>query len=283
MREYEKLSVIIPVFNEEGVILSCLESLGTQTYTDFEIIAVDDSSTDSTYEKLAKLKKIIPDFTLLKQDHKGPGTARNLGAKYAKGDVLVFVDADMTFDKNFLRDLVEPILRGNSKGTFSKNEYVENWDNVWAKCWNINEGWEEKKRHVSNSSNKQKVFRAILKHEFNKVGGFTPGGYTDDYSLADKLGYEAEAVRGALLYHKNPDNLKEVYMQARWAGKRKYKLGFLGFIIALLRSTLPFSLLLGFIKSLTSKQPAFIVFKIVYDSGVFWGIIDYMIRGIGSK
>lgn len=278
-----KLSVVIPVYNEEDEIIACLESLGGQSHSDFEIIVVDDASTDSTYEKLSNLKKVIPQFTLLKQNHKGPGAARNLGAKKAKGNVLIFVDADMTFSANFLAELADPIVKGKTKGTFSKNEYVSNWDNVWARCWNINEGWEDKKRHSINYPDKQKVFRAILKSEFDRVGGFTPGGYTDDYSLAEKLGYFADVVEGAVFYHQNPENLSEIYMQARWVAKRNYKIGLIGFGVGLIRASLPFSLLTGAFKSVIFGQPMFIIFKTVYDMGIFAGILDYMIMGKGSK
>ena len=89
-----KISVIIPTYNEESVILDCLRSLASQSLKDFEIIVVDDGSTDTTVEKLE-------DVMVLHQNHLGAGAARNLGAKQAKGDILVFVDADMTFDRNF--------------------------------------------------------------------------------------------------------------------------------------------------------------------------------------
>src|SRR3989344_8477717 len=128
-----KVSVIIPVYNEEKVIQYCLESLKNQTFRDMEIIVVDDGSTDRTQE-------LVKGVMLLIQDHKGPGEARNFGAKQAKGEILVFVDADMTFDKDFIKELIKPIITEKSKGTFSKDEKVSNWDNIWAKCWNINEG-----------------------------------------------------------------------------------------------------------------------------------------------
>src|SRR3989344_1367122 len=199
-----KVTVIIPTYNEEDVIGDCLESLSKQTYHDFEIIVVDDGSTDKTIEVLQKFQIPNSKFQILRQKHGGPGAARNLGAGRASGEVLVFVDADMTFDKNFLKNLVKPILSGKTKGTFSKYEYVSNWENVWARCWNINQNWEERRRHPKYYPDKQKVFRAILKSEFDKVGGFTPGGYTDDYSLYEKLGYMAVSAQGAIFYHKNP-------------------------------------------------------------------------------
>lgn len=264
-----KLSVIISTYNEEFTIKDCLASLKAQSYSDFEIIVVDDGSMDSTL-KLLKESGVL----FLRQNHQGPGAARNLGAKNAKGEILVFVDADMTFDRNFLKNLTKPILNEKAKGTFSKYEYVSNWENIWARCWNINQNWEEKRRHPKNYPNKQKVFRAILKSEFDRVGGFFPGGYTDDYSLYEKLGYMAISAPGAIFYHQNPETLAEIFKQARWVGKRKYKLGALGYLVALIRASLPVSLVIGVVKSLFASQPRFIIFKVVYDFGIFLGIIE---------
>jgi glycosyltransferase involved in cell wall biosynthesis len=244
---------------------------------------VDDGSTDNTETVVSNFKFQISNFKFLTQKHGGAGAARNLGAKNAKGKILVFVDADMTFDKNFLEKLTEPIRKGLSKGGFSKEEYVANWENVWARCWNINEGWEPKQRHPADYPDYQPVFRAILKSEFDKVGGFTPGGYDDDWSLYKKLGYEASNAPGAIFYHKNPPNLCEVFRQAKWIGKRKYKLGALGYIFALLRSSFPVSIIVGLIKSLKNKYLRFTIFKIVYDFGIFVGILEFLFTKKGGK
>ncbi len=270
------ISVIIPTYNEEDVILKCLESLSKQTFKEFEIIIVDDGSTDNTVELIKNIK-------VIHGKHQGAGAARNLGAKQAKGNVLVFVDADMTFDHHFLKMLVKPIISGKSKGTFSKDEYVSNWEKPFARAYNLNEGWENKKRHPKKYPDTQKVFRAILKSEFEKVGGFTAGGYNDDWSLSEKLGYEANLAEKAIFYHKNPDNLKEIFSHAQWVGKRQYKLGVFGYLIGLVRSSLPVSLIVGLTKAFIYKQPSFLVFKIVYDAGVFIGIIKYMFTKRGSK
>lgn len=278
-----KVSVIIPTYNEEKVLPDCIESLGFQTMIDFEIIVVDDGSTDKTGKLLRNLQLTISGFQYLEQDHKGAGAARNLGAKNAKGQILVFVDADMTFDDEFLEKLIAPIEEGRTKGTFSREEIVGNWGNVWAKCWNINEGWEPRRRHPKKYPDHQPVFRAILKSEFEKVGGFTPGGYDDDWSLSKKLGYEAVAAPGAVFYHKNPSNLGEVFRHARWVGKRKYKLGAVGYLIALIRSSFPVSVVIGLYKGFWNKELRFLIFKIVYDFGIFLGIVNYIFSGIGSK
>ncbi len=278
------ISVIIPTYNEEDVILKCLESLDKQSYKDFEVIVVDDGSTDTTPLKLRSASNTLKyKLKIVNGKHRGTGAARNLGAKQAKDNVLVFVDADMTFDHHFLKMLVKPIISGKSNGTFSKDEYVSNWEKPFARAYNLNEGWENKKRHPKKYPDTQKVFRAILKSEFEKVGGFTAGGYNDDWSLSEKLGYEATLAEKAIFFHKNPDNLKEIFNHAQWVGKRQYKLGVFGYLIGLVRSSLPVSLIVGLTKSFIYKKPSFLVFKIVYDAGVFIGIIKYMFTKQGSK
>jgi hypothetical protein len=189
----------------------------------------------------------------------------------------------MTFEKDFLEKLVQPIIDGKSKGTFSKGEYVANWENTWARCWNINEGWPPKRRHPQNYPDKQPVFRAILKSEFDRVGGFTPGGYNDDWSLSKKLGYEADNAPGAIFYHANPEALNEVFHQSKWVGKRVYKLGVFGSLFALLRASFPVSLIIGFAKFVIYGEPAFVLFKVVYDFGIFCGIISLIINGKLAK
>ena len=258
-------------------------SLGKQTYKDLEIIVVDDGSTDTTSQKLRGAVKTYG-IKIFTQEHKGPGAARNLGASKATREILVFVDADMVFREDFVEKLIEPIEKGRAKGTFGKEEYVANWDNVWARCWNINEGWQEGRRHPKSYPDKQKVFRAILKSEFEKVGGFDPNrGYTDDWSLSERLGYKAVAAPGAIFYHKNPDNLLDVFRQAKWVAKRPYKLGKIGVLYALLRSSFPESFWVGVRKAIFKKEPAFLPFKIVYDFGIFIGILEYAFAGKVAK
>ncbi|MBU1500062.1 glycosyltransferase family 2 protein, partial [Patescibacteria group bacterium] len=120
------ISVIIPSYNSGRTIEPCLQSLIKQSLKP-EIIVVDDGSKDNT-------KTIVQSFSqvkLLTQTHQGPGAARNLGVKKAKGEILVFVDADMEFDQDFLQDLTKPIVTDKAKGSWSGNEQVANWDNIW--------------------------------------------------------------------------------------------------------------------------------------------------------
>ncbi len=262
------VSIIIPTFNEETVIGSCLKSLTAQSYKKSEIIIVDDGSRDQTTQEVQKFN-----VRLLTQKHLGPGPARNRGAKVAQGEILVFVDADMTFAPDFIENITLPIRQGKSKGTFSRDEIVENWENVWARCWNWNNASPDRLR-IRNNIHDQEDFRAILRSEFSKVGGFDSTGYTDSRTLVKKLRYLPTAITGAKYYHRNPASLSEIYAQARWIGRRKMRLGAVGQVLNLARFSLPVSLLFGLQIAVSKGEISFILFKLIFDAGFVTGILS---------
>ena len=271
------ISIIIPVYNEEKSISECLTSLQGQSQQGGEVIVIDDGSTDHTVELVKKFE-----VTLLKQNHQGPGAARNLGAKKTKGDILVFVDADMTFAPDFVEKLIAPIREGKTQGVFNTDEYVSNYQNVWSHCWNLNQNLTSNRRMNPKSIHDVRDFRAITKQEFKKVGGFSLTGYTDSRTLAEKLGYLPTPVAGAVSYHANPDSLPEVFLQARWIGRRPTRFGLIGKLLNFIRYSLPVSVIVGIIKEIFYQRTGFLLFKVVYDFGFFSGIITSLI-GASAK
>lgn len=270
-----KVSIIIPVFNEQEVIADCLTSLDKQTFGNLEVIVVDDGSNDSSKFKVQNVKLENIKLKLLEQGHKGPGAARNLGVKNSSGEILIFVDADMEFEPDFIEKLTQPIIDGKAIGTFSRDEYLLNTDNPWARCWNLNFGRSPLKMHSDNYPSEQHVFRAILKSKFEKAGGFDENvGYTDDWSLANKLHTLATLAPGAKYYHRNPGDLSEVWRQARWYGKNEFLTGtFIRKLFNLLRFCPLFSLFKGFYGASKYKEPFFVHFKMVFDTAVFTSVL----------
>ena len=84
-------SVVIPTYNRASLLPKTLHSVFAQTFTNYEIIVVDDGSTDTTQDYLKSLENRI---TVLMQPNRGPGAARNLGARHANGEYLAFLDSD---------------------------------------------------------------------------------------------------------------------------------------------------------------------------------------------
>ena len=267
------VSVIITTYNEEHYIEKCLSSLLQQTYIPLELVVVDDGSTDTTKEK-AKTFGV----TLVELEHRGTATARNTAVESSTGEILCFLDADMEFKADFIEKLTAPIFENKTKGTFSKLEYVKNWNKPLARCWNRNNipPLADKLR-IPQEKNMGDDFRAILKSEFKKVNGFDNIGYTDTWSLKKKLGYSPVNAPDAVYYHYNPESLKEVFYSAQWIGKRKYKLGVIGTFITLFKSSILFSIVKGCIQAARYNEVMFIPFKIVYDIGIFMGALSSLV------
>lgn len=90
----KKISVIIPMYNAEKYIKKTLNSIIEQSYQNWEIIIIENGSEDKSPDIIREYEKKYPEIRMIKGPGKGPGPARNKGLKLAKGDYIVFVDAD---------------------------------------------------------------------------------------------------------------------------------------------------------------------------------------------
>lgn len=100
------ISIIIPVYNVEAYLAECLNSILKQEYTNIEIIAVDDGSTDSSSNILQKYAKQDKRITVLRKPNGGIASARNYSLRYAKGNYIFFVDSDDLIAPNAIQTLV---------------------------------------------------------------------------------------------------------------------------------------------------------------------------------
>lgn len=101
------LSVIIPIYNSEQYLKTCLDSLISQTCNDFEVILIDDGSTDDSAQICKKYCSANSNFKYFYQKNAGPSAARNTGLKYVTGEFISFVDSD----DYVATDYVETILK----------------------------------------------------------------------------------------------------------------------------------------------------------------------------
>ena len=102
------ISIIIPVYNVEAYLADCLDSILAQTFESFEVILVDDGSTDGSPAIAQKYADAHSEqIRYYRKENGGPGLARNFGISKAKGDYLMFVDSDDIVDPEMLTDLYE--------------------------------------------------------------------------------------------------------------------------------------------------------------------------------
>lgn len=128
-----KYTVITPMYNSFNLMHKYFESLNSQTYKNFEVIIIDDCSTDGSYEKVIEYTKKSPLTISIYQSEKnmGPGNARNIGIKVAKGEWITFVDNDDWVENNLLEE-IDKVISNNQVNcviydyyiTDSKNEKI---------------------------------------------------------------------------------------------------------------------------------------------------------------
>lgn len=96
-----KISVIVPVYNAERYIKKCISSVMRQTYSDWELLIIDDGSTDGSGDLIDIAAKKDSRIIAVHQKNAGPGEARNRGIEMATGDFVAFLDADDFIDKEY--------------------------------------------------------------------------------------------------------------------------------------------------------------------------------------
>ena len=103
-RQTPLVSVVIPTYNRRAYIGACLESVLNQDFGNFEVIVVDDGSTDGTEETV---KPHLSQIRYIRQENRGAAAARNVGVRNAAGTYIAFMDSDDLSTPNHLRDLVD--------------------------------------------------------------------------------------------------------------------------------------------------------------------------------
>lgn len=121
-----KLSIIVPVYNGEKYINQTVDSILAQTFKDFELILINDGSTDRTREILEKCKEKDKRLRVIHQENSGPGAARNVGIREARGEYIGFVDGDDCVDKKMYEKLLDAI--GDNKVEMAMCGYTEKRD-----------------------------------------------------------------------------------------------------------------------------------------------------------
>ena len=119
-----KISVIVPVYNVAPYVGECLSSLVHQTFTDFEIIAVNDGSTDGSLAVLREFERSYPMVHIIDQPNSGVSRARQAGLAQAKGEFISFVDSDDYVVPNFLEDLYRAVCTSEDTDIACCNYYL---------------------------------------------------------------------------------------------------------------------------------------------------------------
>lgn len=119
-----KLSIIIPAYNVEKFLPKCLDSILRQECEDFEVIVVNDGSTDGTLSLLEEYARTYSNLKVVSQENQGMSTARNRGLEEAQGEYVMFVDSDDWLCDNAFASLT-PHFNGEDVVCFNAKKYLE--------------------------------------------------------------------------------------------------------------------------------------------------------------
>lgn len=203
------ISVVIPAYNAQEKLGACLDALGRQTLPreEYEIIVVDDGSTDGTREIVAE-----QDVVLLCQRHQGAAAARNAGARRARGEIILFTDADCIPEPNWIRAMTAPFADKDVMGvsgricTFQKGlvprfiqlEYDNRYENI------------ARHAYIDFISTATGAYRRGV---FLQNGGFREDLLgAEDAELSFRLanaGYKMVFAPQAIVYHPHPESILE--------------------------------------------------------------------------
>jgi glycosyltransferase involved in cell wall biosynthesis len=226
MSEYQYLfTVIVPTFNRRDEIKELLESLANQTISisDFEIIIVDDGSTDDTQEVVyGFIDSTDLNIRFLKQDHKGPGEARNMGMTNAKGNYQLFIDSDCIADENWLiayKQALKDILPAGFGGpdkvlpSFSPVQKAIDYSMTSFITTGGIRGHSKKKisKYYPRSFN-----MGVRSDVVKKIGGMNKLRHGQDIEFSHRIistGEPVIKVADAVVYHKRRISIKKFFRQ----------------------------------------------------------------------
>ncbi len=221
-------SVVIPLYNKEDFVIRAIESVISQTVQDFEIIIIDDGSTDSGVQRVRKLE--CDRVHLIQQPNAGPGLARNRGIQECHYDYIAFLDADDVFLPNHLEEIQKIIERFPQAALFSTRS-SELQDSLYRadsfsksrtlrktkyRKYNYFREWRPKCGYIWTSC------IVINKQVFMRAGGFKDICPGEDTELWTRLALDYEfaiSTRVAALYLRGTGGIMETNERRNQGGE----------------------------------------------------------------
>jgi cellulose synthase/poly-beta-1,6-N-acetylglucosamine synthase-like glycosyltransferase len=194
-----RFSVIVPTYNRREWVAECLDAILAQTFSDFEIIVVDDGSTDGTAEWIRDQAR-FSDVVLVAQENRGAGNARNRALEIAKGDLFVFIDSDDVLLQEHLRTAAEHFAADPACGMFACDSRIID-ESGGTLCDGAT--WHEliaKHRGVSVSTGRRTLLDMFLFSNcfpgttFTREAALSTGGFEQEFFPAEDYNFSLSVV-----------------------------------------------------------------------------------------
>ena len=132
-----KISVIMPIYNAGKYLDRAIADVLSQTFTDFELICVDDGSTDNSTAIIESFKNKDSRVSSVRQNNAGPSVARNKGLELVRGKYVIFLDADDMYEPTLLESLYEACERDSLDVAVTRFNIYNDSENKYTVPWRI--------------------------------------------------------------------------------------------------------------------------------------------------
>lgn len=164
------VSIIMPVYNTEKYLSKAVKSVLDQTYRNFEVICVNDGSTDNSFEILQKFQLEHKNLKIINTENVGAGEARNIGMEAARGDFLLFLDSDDIFDKNLVKNSFNAASKtGAEIVLFRANSYIREKNLTERADWALQFKYLPNKKIFSSKDISKSLFQICSSSPWNKL------------------------------------------------------------------------------------------------------------------
>ncbi len=217
---YPKVSVVVASYNGARTLKTCLESLGKLNYPDYEVLLVDDGSTDTTQQ----IASLFPNVRYVPQMHQGLSVARNTGIYSSSGEIIAFTDSDCRADEDWLYYLVSSLLSSNFIGVGGHN-FLPPEDSLVAAAVQVSPGapahvmlTDRVAEHIPGCN------MAFYKWALLEIGGFDPifikaGDDVDVCWRLQQRGYKIGFSPAGFVWHYRRSTLRAYLRQQTGYGE----------------------------------------------------------------
>ncbi|MDR0929612.1 MAG: glycosyltransferase family 2 protein [Oscillospiraceae bacterium] len=201
-----RVSVITPVYNAEKTLLRCVNSVLAQTMPDFELLLIDNNSSDDSGAIIRRLAQGDGRIRPLHEGKQGVSAARNLGIENARGDYLFFLDSDDALAPNALEMLLEEAVSSESDIVFPAIDRGGD-DHAPEKARACHRGTEAIARAFAGSLGRYGFFNIFALYRLAMLNASPPLRFKEDCSLGEDLLFNLAALRRAASVSSLPDKL----------------------------------------------------------------------------
>jgi glycosyltransferase involved in cell wall biosynthesis len=225
-------SVIIPVYNRPDEIRELLQSLSDQTYRQFEVLIIEDGSTDTCSDIVEQFNGLL-NIRYYFKENSGQGFSRNFGFERANGDYLVVFDSDCLVPEHYFQAVTDCLEResfdfwgGPDKAhpDFTITQKAINFSMTSALTTG---GIRGSKKHLGNY-HPRSFNMGISREAFEKSGGYRITRMGEDIELSirlEELGFSSKYIQEAFVYHKRRTSLIDFFKQLHFFGRARINIG----------------------------------------------------------